>query len=145
MNTTEYLAFGKTLLARLYQKVKVHIVLTRIVLMNQIVHLNTVNRIVHAWTITSLKSRCLLGFLKPGYGTKNYERQHGSIHIVLSQNFHQSSKGNTVWPILSSQGFFIDFHQKLIFYFCFKHLLKNLNQEKFGLTHIVLLRHWISL
>ena len=32
-------------------------------------------------------------------------QQYGSIHIVVSQNFHQSSKGNTVRPILSSQGF----------------------------------------
>ena len=43
---------------------------TCIVLMKQIVHLNTVNRIVRAWTIKSLKTRHLRGFLKPGYGKK---------------------------------------------------------------------------
>ena len=37
---------------------------TRIVLMNHIVHLNTANRIIRNWTITSLKSRYLPGFLK---------------------------------------------------------------------------------
>ena len=50
------------------------------------------------------------------------------IHIVLSQNFHQSLKDNKARPKLSAQGFFINFHQKLVFYFCFKNLLKNLNQ-----------------
>ena len=39
------------------------------------------------------------------------------IHIALSQNFHQSSKDNTVRPILSSQGFWINFRQKFAFYF----------------------------
>ena len=43
---------------------------TCIVLMNQIVHLKTVNRIVRAWTIKSLKTRHLRDFLKPGYGKK---------------------------------------------------------------------------
>ena len=47
---------------------------------------------------------------------------------------------DSVWPILSSKGFFINFHQKLVFYFCFKHPLKNLNQGRYGLTHIVLFR-----
>ena len=57
---------------------------TRIALMNQTIHLNTVNRIVCAWTITSLKSRYLPGFLKPGYAKKNHKRQYSLIHIVLS-------------------------------------------------------------
>ena len=87
-----------------------YVVPTRIVLMIQIVHLNTVNRIVRAGTIATLKSRYLPGFLKPGYANKNHKRQYGSIHIVLKQNFHQSAKVNTVRPILSSQGFFINFH-----------------------------------
>ena len=43
---------------------------TRIALMNQTVHLNTVNRIIHAWTITSLKSCYLPNFLKPPYSKK---------------------------------------------------------------------------
>ena len=47
------------------------------------------------------------------------------------------SQDNTVWPILSFQGSFIKFHQNLIFHFCFKHLLKILNQGQYGLTHTV--------
>ena len=43
---------------------------TCIFLMNQIVHMKTVNRIVRAWTIKSLKTRHLRDFLKPGYGKK---------------------------------------------------------------------------
>ena len=97
---------------------------TRIVLMNQMVHLNTVNRIIHAWTIMLFKSRYLPNFLTRGT-TKNQKDQFGSIHIVLIQNFHQSSKDNTPRSIFSSQGFFINFHQKLVFYFGFKHLLKS--------------------
>ena len=97
------------------------------------------NRIVRAWIITSIKSRYLPGFLKLGM-TKNHKRQNGSINIVLvSQNFHQSPKDITIWTILSFQAFFINFHQKLVFYFCFKHLLKNLSQGYYGLSHTVLL------
>ena len=55
-----------------------------------------------------------------GIRQKNHERQYGLIHIVLSQHFHQSSKDIIIWPILSSQGFFINFRQKLVFYFCFE-------------------------
>ena len=72
--------------------------------------------------------------------TKNHKRQNGSINIVLvSQNFHQSPKDITIWTILSFQAFFINFHQKLVFYFCFKHLLKKLSQGYYGLRHTVLL------
>ena len=59
---------------------------TCIVLMNQIVHLNTVNRIVRAWTIKSLKIRHLRGFLKPGYGKKIIKDNTvlaGELHNVL--------------------------------------------------------------
>ena len=59
---------------------------TCIVLMNQIVHLNTVNRIVRAWTIKSLKTRHLRGFLKPGYGKKIIKDNTvlaGELHNVL--------------------------------------------------------------
>ena len=68
-----------------------HYAPTRIVLMSQITHLNTVNH-VYSRTIASLKSRYLPAFLKPEYGKKSHKRQYGSIHIVLSQNFHQYSK-----------------------------------------------------
>ena len=72
--------------------------------------------------------------------------KYGFIHIVFPQNFDQSSKDITVWPILSSQGFFLDsFHQKLVIYFCFKHLLKNLNQGQYGLTHTALLEKFDQL
>ena len=54
---------------------------------------------------TSFKSCYLTGFLKPGYSKKNHKRQFGLIHIILSQNFHQSSKDNVVWHLLPSQGF----------------------------------------
>ena len=82
------------------------IVPTRIVLMNQIVHLNTVNCIVRAWNITSLKSRYLLAS-KAGVRQKSHKRQYPSTHIVLSQSFHQYLKDNTVRPILSSQGYYL--------------------------------------
>ena len=74
------------------------------------------NRIIPTWTILSLRS-CYYKFSKLRYSEKNHKRQHGLIHIVLSQNFQQSSKDNTAQPILSSQGFFINFHQKLTFYY----------------------------
>ena len=96
------------------------------VLMSQITHLNTVNH-VYSWTIASLKSRYLPAFLKPEYGKKSHKRQYGSIHIVLSQNFHQYSKDiqsdpycplkDSVWPILSSQGFFISIKNSFLFLF----------------------------
>ena len=43
---------------------------TRIVLLNPIAHMNTVNRIVCNWTITSFKSCHSLDFRKPGCGEK---------------------------------------------------------------------------
>ena len=74
------------------------------------------NRIIRTWTTLSLKS-CYYQFSKLRYSRKIHKRQHGLIHIVLSQNFQQSSKDNTAQSILSSQGFFINFHQKLTFYY----------------------------
>ena len=127
---------------------------TRIVLMNQIVHLDTVNRIVHTWTIMSLKSRYLSGFLKPGYGKKIIK--DNLIQFMLSfnkifinyQKIIQSDPycplKDSAWPILSSQGFFRSFHQKLVFYFQFKHLLKSLNQRQYGLTHTIALEKKIK-
>ena len=53
--------------------------------------------------------------------------------------FCKLSKDNTVWLILSFQGSFISFHQKLLFYFYFKHL-ENLNKGQHGLNHTV----WFS-
>ena len=65
-------------------------------------------------------------------------QQKDLIHVGLSQHFHQSSK-----DILQSlqKIFFINFHQKLVFCFCFKHLLKDLNQGQYKLTHTVLLEN----
>ena len=92
---------------------------TCIVLMNQTVHLNIVSRIVHAWTITSLKSCYLPNFLKPPYSKKNIKD-----NVVQSMfSFHKIlinlEKNNAIWTILSTEQFFINFHQKLVFYFCF--------------------------
>ena len=82
------------------------IVPTRIVLMNQIVHLNTVNCIVRAWNITSLKSRYLPAFLKLGYGKKVIK--DNTLRPILSfHSFHQYLKDNAVRPILSSQGYYL--------------------------------------
>lgn len=65
--------------------------------------------------------------------------QYGLIWDFLSNIFYEFwSKYNTIWPILSLQGFFISFHQKLVFYFYFKHLLKNMNQGQYRLTYTVL-------
>ena len=108
---------------------------THIVLVNQLVHLNTVDCLVCSWTITPLKSCCLPGFLKPGYDKKKILKDN-TVQLILS--FHKISINlqkvihsdpycplkDSVWPIWSSQGFFINFHQKLMFYFHFKHLLK---------------------
>ena len=66
---------------------------------------------------------------------KNHKRKYSLIHFLLSQNFHQSSKDIAVWLTLFSQGFVVNFHQKLIAYFCLKHLLKSLNQGQYGLTN----------
>lgn len=118
----------------------------RIVLLNQIVHLNIVKRIVRVWTITSLKSRHLPGFLKSGYGKKvikdNTVRSVMSTHKVFINLQKIISDPycplkDSVRPILSSQEFFIKLHQKLVFYL--KHLLKNLDQEQYGLSHTALL------
>ena len=81
------------------------------------------------WTILfALEPYCPLNlsiywFSKSRHSKKNLKRQYGLIHIVLSQNFNPSSKDNIARSILSSQGFFTNFHLKLAFYFCFKHLL----------------------
>ena len=91
-------------------------------------------RLNHNFLSISLITR----FSITGIRQKINERRYGSIDIVLSQHFHQSSKNIAVWPILSSQGFFINFHKKLVLYLCFNYLLKNLNQGQYGLTHIVL-------
>ena len=56
-------------------------VTTHIILMNQIVHLNIVNRIVRPWTVTPLKSLSLFfGFSKTGVHQKSYKRAYGLIH-----------------------------------------------------------------
>ena len=55
-----------------------------------------------------------------------FKMKYSPTHIVFKYS---------VWPILSSQGFFINFHQKHVFYFCFKHLWKNLNHRQYRLTH----------
>ena len=62
--------------------------------------------IVGVWTIMSFRSCYLCGFLKPGYGKKIIkDKILFDPYIFLSQNFHQSWKGNTVWLILPTQGF----------------------------------------
>ena len=99
-------------------------------LLNEILHLNTVKGIIRTWTITSLKSRYLPGFLKQGYGKKVKKPIRFDPYCPLK---------DSVWPISTSQGFLINFHQKLAFYSCFKHLLKNLNQRQHRLTHAVVL------
>ena len=97
--------------------------------------LNAVNCIVCAWTITSLESRYLPGFLKPGYRKKTNKRNNNNkqekqrwydlIHIHLPKIFFFLicfpmffckfwSKNYTVWPILSFWGFSITYHQKFI-------------------------------
>ena len=76
---------------------------------------------------------------KTGIRQKNHKRQYGSIHVVLSHNFHQPSKDIRVSPTLPSQWFFVNFHQTPVSYFCSKRLLKNLNQGQYRLTHSVLL------
>ena len=97
--------------------------------------LNTVNLIVRAWTITSFKFRYLPSFLKQGYEKEN--KKDNMIRSILSfqKIFMNLQKINTVWLILSSQGFFLNFHQKLVLYIFFKHLLKILNQGQYWLTH----------
>ena len=85
----------------------------------------------------SLKSCYLPGFLKLGYSKKIIKDNTVwfilSFHKIFSnlQKVIQSDPccplKDPVWPILYSQGSFLNFHQKLVFYFCFKHLLKNLN------------------
>ena len=131
---------------------------TRITLLNYIVYLNTVNRNVNAWAMISVKCRGLLSFQDRGTAKKSQKiirfdpyfpftkissifvkGQYGLIWDFLSNIFYEFwSKYNTIWPILSFQGFFISFHQKLVFYFYFKHLLKNMNQWQYRLIHTVL-------
>ena len=57
---------------------------TRIALLNRIFHLNNVDRIVHAWTKTSIKSRYLPGFPLPGHSKKILKDNYCLIHISLS-------------------------------------------------------------
>ena len=80
------------------------------------------NCIVHAWNIMSLKSCYLLGFLKQGTAKKSLK----TMWFSSCCPFTKLSSILKSWPILSSQQFFINFHQKPMFYFCFKHLLKKL-------------------
>ena len=61
---------------------------THIALMNQIVNLNTMKHVVRTWTITSLKSRYLQGFLKLGYNKKIIK--DNMIQSILS--FHNLQK-----------------------------------------------------
>ena len=78
--------------------------------MNQIVHLNTVNRIVRAWTITSNKYRYLSGFLKPGYGKKiikdNTVRSILSFHKTFI-NLQKILQSDTYCPLKDSLLIFI--------------------------------------
>ena len=70
----------------------------------------------------------------------SYDLSFHRIFIINIQKIVQSDPccplKDSVWPycLLKES---INFHQKLVFYFCFKHLLKNLNQGQYGLTHMI--------
>ena len=99
------------------------------VLMSQITHLNTVNH-VYSWTIASLKSRYLPAFLKPEYGKKVIK--DNTVRFILSFHkiFINIQKIYSPTHIVRSRILFDPycllkfsyFNQKLVFYFCFKHL-----------------------
>ena len=95
---------------------------TRIVLLNRIVHLNTVNHIVHNWTITSSKIQHSPDFQKPGCGKR-------TIWFDLYCHYKQFStvffKGWNSWI-------------QFLFYFFLEHHLKTLNKEQYSLTHVYL-------
>ena len=121
------------------------IVPIRIALMNQIVHLNTVNRIVRAWTITSISISLFTRFSKTGIRQKIIKDNIRFDLYCPFTKFSSIFKRYYGLTHMSSQGFFVNFYQKLVFYFCFKHHLKNLNQGKYGLTHTVLLEKFNQL
>ena len=95
---------------------------TRIVLLNHIDHLNTVNRIVYNWTITSFKIQHSPDFGKPRCGKAR------TIWLDPCCPFKQFStvffKGWNSWI-------------QLLFYFFLAHRLKTLNKEQYNLTHVV--------
>ena len=104
---------------------------------NQTVHLKTVNHIVCAWTITSIKSCYLPGFLKLGYGKKSWKTIRFDPYWPLTEISSVFKRYYSLTHMFS-QGFFVNFYQKLVFYFCSKHLLKKLNQGQYGLTTVLL-------
>ena len=58
--------------------------------------------------------------------------------LYLRKYSVNSSRYNTIWTILCSQGLSIKFHEKL-FSFTLKYFLKISIKRQYGLTHIVLL------
>ena len=80
----------------------------RIVLLNRIVHLNTVNRIVRNWTITSFKIQHSPDFRKPRCGEAR------NPYCPFKQFSTVFFKGWNSWI-------------QLLFYFFLKHRLKTLN------------------
>ena len=78
--------------------------------MNQIVHLNTMNCIVCTWTILSIKSCYLPGFLKPGYDEKiikdNRVRSILSFHTIFI-NLRKILQSHPYCPLRDSLLIFI--------------------------------------
>ena len=97
--------------------------LTRIVPPNRTVHLNTVNRIVRNWTITSFKIQHSPDFRKP---------RCGEARTIWFDPYCPFKQFSTV--------FFKDWNSwmKFLFYFLLAHRLKTLNKEQYNLTHVVL-------
>ena len=92
---------------------------TRIVLLNRIVHLNTVNRNVRNWTITSFKIQHSPDFRKQRCGEAR------NPYCPFKQFSTVFFKGWNSWI-------------QLLFYFFLAHRLKTLNKEQYNLTHVVL-------
>ena len=82
----------------------------------------TISYVLEPYLPSNVATRFLIGV----YTAKNLKRTIRFDPYCPFATFHQSSIGNTAGPTLSSQGFFIYFHQKLVFYFCLKNFLKNL-------------------
>ena len=107
---------------------KCSIVPTRIVLLNRIVHLNTVNRIFRNWTITSFK-------------------------IQQSPDFRkQRCDERTIWfdPYCPLKGFSTVFFKgwnswiQLLFYFFLEHHKETLKKEQYNLIHVIKSTHGLA-
>ena len=100
----------------------------RIVLLNRIVHLNTVNRIVRNWTITSFKIQHSPDFRKQRCGERTIWFDPCYLFKQFSTVFF---KGQNSWI-------------QLLFHFFLEHRLKTLNKEECNLTHVIKNTHGLA-